>query len=354
MNKLIVLTILTLLIFNACRRKIELATEEDSFNKTELLTVLADNYILKKLSDFSLELTELESSVNEFNTMPSTLVLESVKNNWRKTNRLWKECSLFNIGEVKDTYAHLRIETRPENQSFIELIIADTVTLDSLYFETIGFSSKGLASIEYLLFHDEETIVINEFSQSRRKEYLKWAVNDIQKNLDLINSTWNGGYLEVFKTATTPGINSSINIVVNKLVELNEKIYQTKLGFPIGKKNGIIDATKTEAPLSKESLSFIESNLNSIEQPLALGLYNYMDYLSLEKGSEPLSDVIREQIQQIKTQLNSMSNLEDAIVNDYAQTELLYNQFKELLILLKVDVVSGLNIIFVINDNDGD
>jgi hypothetical protein len=49
-----------------------------------------------------------------------------------------------------------------------------------------------------------------------------------------------------------------------------------------------------------------------------------------------------------------MDNLEDSIENDYVQSEELYNEFKELLILLKVDVISGLNIIFVINDNDGD
>lgn len=354
MKKKAIAILLTVLTIIACRRKEELVYEEDGFDKTEMLTSIANNYILVRLTDFDNALTGLTSSAEEFNNNPTLLQLQEVKENWRITNRIWKECKLFNIGAIKDTYAHLRIETRPENQSFIENNIADTILIDSLYFETIGFSSKGLAAIEYLLFHDVESVILTEFSQSNRQLYLKWGIDDVDKNLSLIQNSWNNSYLNVFISSTTPGITSSINIVVNKLVELNEKIYQTKIGFPIGKKNGIVDVSKTEAPLSKESLKFIEHDLYSIEQTLELGLYDYITYLKIQKDSELLSEVIKSQISTIKAVIAQMDNLEGSIVSDYAKTEELYNEFKELLILLKVDVISGLNIIFVINDNDGD
>lgn len=354
MNKKTIFILLAMLAMLSCRRKVELVQEDDGFDKSKMLSSIANNYILKRLNHFSIILNKLEATADEFNNAPSLLTLEKVKNNWKETNRIWKECKLYNIGEVKDTYAHLRIETRPSNQSFIELNIADTTLIDNLYFETIGFSSKGLGAIEYLLLHDVESVVLNEFNQNRRKLYLKWAIDDMKKNLLMINNAWNQGYLTNFKNSVTPGITSSINIIVNKLVELNEKIYQTKIGFPIGKKNGIIDASKTEAPISKESLKFIEHNLISIEQTFELGLYSYIDYLKLKKDSKSLSNALREQIKQIKTLITSMDNLEDSIESHYVQSEELYNEFKELLILLKVDVISGLNIIFVINDNDGD
>lgn len=353
MIKFNILLIGMILFFSACKRK-EIV-QKDTFDKEQMLKEIADDYILKRIQAFEVLLSELQTAVDTFVDSVSLDNLKEAKYKWKLANRVYKESRVFNIGAIKETYSHLRIETRPANPIFIENNISDSLSvIDDAYFETIGFSSKGFGGIEYLLFHDIPHNIVNEFQDEQRKKYLKWAVQDVKKNIEVISNTWETVYYNQFYTSTTPGIESSVNILVNKLVEVTEKIYQEKLGKPLGKKDGVVDASKTEAPISRQSVYFINYELNAIEQVFKKGLYSYLDDMSLTNNEEKLSKVIQLQIQEIRTIIGGIESLEEDISAQTGKTEELYNEFKELLVLLKVDVVSGLNILFVINDNDGD
>ncbi|MCT4581282.1 MAG: imelysin family protein [Flavobacteriales bacterium] len=353
MTKYNILLITILLVFATCKRKETI--KENTFDKEMMLRGIADNYILQRIKAFDQVAVELEEAVALFVDSVTLNHLEVVKHQWKVTNRIYKECRIYNIGAIKETYAHLRIETRPANSSFIENNIADSLAvIDDTYFETIGFSSKGLGGIEYLLFHDTPQNVMNEFQEERRKAYLKGAVDDVTKNMSMISNTWRDSYYQQFCTAVTPGLESSVNLIVNKLVEVTEKIYQEKLGKPLGKKDGIVDANRTEAPLSRQSVHFIQHELTAIEHTFKNGLYDYLDAMKLTKNNEKLSKVIQLQIQKIQTTIGKIDSIEEDISNQTGKSEVLYDEFKTLLVLLKVDVISGLNIIFMINDNDGD
>ncbi len=353
MIKYSILFITIIFFFSNCKRKEKI--EENTFDKQQMLKDIADNYILQRIEAFEIVLGELEEAVEGFVDSVTLNQLDKVKYKWRIANSVYKECRAFNIGAVKETYSHLRIETRPANPNFIENNIADSLAvINDGYFETIGFSSKGFGGIEYLLYHDTPQNIISEFQDEQRRNYLKWAIQDIKKNMGVIVSTWEMSYYNQFYTSVSTGIESSVNIIVNKLVEVTEKIYQEKLGKPLGKKDGIVDANNTEAPLSRQSVNFINHELNAIEQVFKNGLYHYLDAMKLTKDEEKLSKVIQLQIQAIRTTIGGIESIEEDILNQTGKSEELYNEFKELLVLLKVDVISGLNIVFVINDNDGD
>lgn len=354
MNKFILIIIISVLTLFSCKKDKSQSTEQAVFDKQQMLKCIYNNYILVKIQDFKIKIQELDNMVDVFNNSPSLENLENIRNSWKIASRVFKESNVYNIGVIKNTYSYPRIETRPANNIFIENNIDTSSVIHNSYFDNIGFSSKGLGCIEYLIFHNTDSVIINEFSNNIRKSYLKGAINDIQKNISIISETWSNIYYNRFYTYTSHGIESSINILVNRFVEVVEKIYQDKLGKPLGKKDNVIDFNKTEASLSEESINFIKYELNAIESAFNNGFYSYLDAMNLNKGNNKLSQSIKDKIQDIKSKISSISSLEQDIISGANNSEQLYNKFRDLLVLLKVDVVSGLNIIIVINDNDGD
>lgn len=349
-------------IFISCKRNLNAPAH---FEKQQMLADIADQCITPAFSNFKEECFALSQTFSNFQQSPDIEHLEFLQTQWQATALAWETCIGFNFGEISDTYVYNKIESRPPNTSFIEYYISDTTELDHEFIETTGSSSKGLPAIEYLIYHSngDNSIVLDSLSNHpRRMMYLSALVENLQhKSMDLC-TTWED-YYPTFISYEGNNIGGSVSDIVNRMSNVLETVYMKLLGSPLGKDNfvNIGHPENVEAPISHMSLEFIKADLAAIEKTFfndgqnLLGFDDYLNAHSAKYNGLLLSLIVKKQFQNVKTALDAIpGTLDNAVVDHYELVESAYDELKELLVLMKVDVASELSITITFNDNDGD
>jgi predicted lipoprotein len=145
------------------------------------------------------------------------------------------------------------------------------------------------------------------------------------------------------------------------MVTLIEEIIISKLGNPLGDSNGgMIEPDRLEAHRSNYSKEIIQQHLIATHRcyrgefamtPFRVG---FDDFLVLI-GSESLSLRIEAQFSDCQDKLDAIEgSIEDEIVTHPEGVIDLKNSFRDLLVLLKVDMANVLGSTITFNDNDGD
>ncbi|WBX74804.1 imelysin family protein [Tenacibaculum pacificus] len=221
---------------------------------------------------------------------------------------------------------------------------------------SISTNLRGLASIEHLLFDKNTTETIEGFTDIRRKEYLNILGLNLVSKATIYNSKWNTFRTKFIENNST-GINGSINQVINQMYALLEDVKSYKIGQPAGiEKTSVSDRTLLQAQKSEYSLVLIQNNIESIKN-IYFGNENGIDdFVSSITKNETLNNKIKIQFETIENTISAFGNssLKEAIINDKANVKKLYNEVKQLLVLIKTDVASVLSVTITFTDNDGD
>ena len=335
------------------------------YTRTAQLENIYENEIIVLSNDFVLSTGLLETSIQNFKTATTLENLINVQENWIAALKIWKQLELYNLGAVENSFIHFEINRWATNTSNIDDNIEGNETLDAAFIASKGSSSKGLSALEYLLFSSEENQeVVNSFTSEinfeRKLDYLvALSINLKTKSQDLL-SIWQDEKTS-FISSIENGITGSQNQLTNAMINLIEEIIISKLGNPLGDKTGgIINIDALEATRSKTSIIIIQEHLNALKKCYTGQLlendinWGFDNYLSLIEKNDLNASIIaafaacQTKIDVITTPLvlelettpENVTNLQDA--------------FRDLLVLIKIDLSNAIGATVTLSDNDGD
>jgi predicted lipoprotein len=340
----------------------------DKYDRGALLNSLYNNVISPVHVSFKNDCNTFDSLASVFNQNPTEPNLIVLQQQWITVQRSWQLCEPLNLGPIADNFAHNSINKWVTNTQFIEDFIAGADVLDEAFIESIGSTSKGLPAIEYLIFDNSgnNTAVVQSLTTgtnaARRLSYVRACVANLDTKAAALLNQWQA-YQNSFVSSTGIAIDGSTNEMVNAVIEHEEFIKNTKVGLPLGKKDGIIQTDKVESPYSNTSMQHIRQNLlllqylfdGNMQGTTGTGLYNYLDAVDPMVDDVMLSAKIKDQLQLCINAANAINTpLEEAIVNENAKVETLYLELKKLTVLLKVDMTGIIGATVTFTDNDGD
>lgn len=327
-----------------------------SYYRTIQLENTYDNEIAPMHENFSLATAELASKATDFTNTINNENLTRLKDQWKVMASNWKNCELYDLGLVKNSFIHYTINTWPTNTGFIENNISTISTIDETYIASIGSSSKGISAIEYLLFDTDEAITLNAFQNSQaRIDYLNACIAELHTNANTVATLW-ATYKDDYITATQSGISGSQNQMINNMVALLEEIIISKLNSAINN----TDSEEFEAYRSDYSLKLIANNMDAIhrcytgdfaETPYRIGFKKYL----VDLGYEGLATDIDEKFNTVTAKINSMnSSLNSGLTSTPEDLTELVNHIEDVLFVVKIDMSQAIGSTITFNDNDGD
>jgi predicted lipoprotein len=290
-----------------------------------------------------------------------------VQDEWRTTANLWQQAKLYEFDRMM--VLHNQIAKSPVDTEFIDDVLDRGLTdLDNDFIEAIGSPAKGLSAIEYLIFApdgDDDTALALLTNSPSRMEYLVAATQNLHNKAQEVQAYWladSNDYANSFINADGDGetFNSSLSMLNNQMVAILEIAIREKLGRPLGIVAGDgPHPEEVEAGLSGNSLAQIQQNLTAVQIAFTggdgLGLDDYLDYLGAESEGIPLSQKINDQFAVTQTALKAIEPpLATAVSQDTATVQAAYDEMRELLILIKVDMANQLGVTITFNDSDGD
>lgn len=336
----------------------------DTYDKKSLLNHLG-NQIISEYENTLQSAIQLELKINEFNQNVNSVNLENVKNQYLNLLFQWKKAEFSNFGPQEENFIGQNIDYGSFNVNLFNQNLSNS-NLDSTYFAEAGVTVKGLGCLEYMLYHQPENLIIAEFTTdslaNRRKTYLLGCVKEIQNQLRKIIQLWKpegGNYLQTFISKDGRDVTSSLTVYCNSLVYFLENVRRSKIGQPSGIENqGIINTNLLEKRISQQSIHCIKHNLEGLQNGFSgkngQGIEDLLNHLKIEYNGVLLSEVILNKFNEVQSKIANIPNLEEAINNDFQKVQELHTSLKQLVVLLKVDMMSNLGLLITYTDNDGD
>ncbi len=348
-----------IIIFQSCEKKSDAADlTQSEFHKKAQLVNIFDNEIMPLVTEFKVQSASLDELTKAYKANTSESNLNAAKAQWKNVVRVWKRLDLYDLGGVADSFISFEINRWPTDTERIDANINGTETLDADFIATKGSSVKGIAAIEYLLFTTDENA--SETYRLRKTDYLVALTENLKVKADELLALWTANKT-AFVGALENGITGSQNQVINAMVTLIEEIIISKLGRPLGDTNGgTISIEALEAYRSEFSKEIIQQHLIALERcykgdfaqtPFRVG---FDDFLVLI-GSDNLAVDIATQFSHCQQQLDAIDGtLKATLETDTQAVADLKDSFRDLLVLIKVDMANVLGSTITFNDNDGD
>jgi predicted lipoprotein len=341
------------------------------FDSPQMFLDITKNVILPNISAFKSDVTKLKSVLQILKNNPTEATLQGAQNQLVNTSENWHRCEFFNLGEVKNSFIYLKINTWPTNTTKLLEHVVGSETLSSSFIDNSGSSVKGLPAIEYLLFDNvngNQAILdslLTSVNASRKLEYLLALGSNLEQQSIKLEEIWTGGYALTFVGNKDEGFGGSLALLINEISHKTEHVVLSKIREPLNLLgNPAVNIVFAESFRSGKSLSHIKNNLNTLEacfkgsysDPETIGLY---DLLQSSAGEDKL-------ISEVKIKISTQINKLQILMNDYPESyeetfdisginlSDFYDEWRNLLVLIKVDMPHELGVAITISDNDGD
>lgn len=267
-------------------------SNKDGINRTDLLTNLVDNQVLKTLGtsvnsvngSLVFEATQLQTDTAAYcSAIGSTTeftALAKAQNQWRNSISLWQQLQMLSVGPLNLTVDENKIYGWPENSvspCLVHLLAVRNRSNPNYDVSGSTGQVRGFEAVEQVLFASNLTYACNgespeksqwqSLNDTQKKQALcnfaKAATKDLSNEIKAIASEWESG------TTKTDFINDgddSLQKIVDSLFNLEKLTKDRKLGVPTGLHNDC-DAKKVSCPelvesrLSANSIANIRSNI---------------------------------------------------------------------------------------------
>lgn len=350
-----ILIIVALLGLMNCSSDNENETKYKFTNDKALIESIVNTIIKPSVAKLETEVSKLKNLSNTFIATPSTTHLQPLKEQWLIVAKQYATNYVFNIGDIKYKYYPLRINNWPTvNESIENYLLNKEVTNETII--QLGSSAKGIPALEYLFFGADEDKVIQDFSNQKRKKFLVLLINELENNAKQQNADWLTYAPKIIDNSAL-GIDGSFNLLFNGLNNTIHYAWETKIGKPAGLENSPATNTgKIEARFSKESLTLIKENINTVYKVFFNdNIISIADKIEFITKNKTLNTSLQNQFDKINQAISTIENpLFNAINNDKEDIRTLYNELKKLEILFTTDVSSTLSLIVTGTDGDGD
>ncbi|MFC5044904.1 imelysin family protein [Aquimarina hainanensis] len=362
MKKITSIFLITLIFFASCNENDHKTTTDTptNFDNQKMRANIVDDIIIPSVTSFREEATILHEKITLFVAAPSIESLDEAQLQWKKTATAYGYVYAFNIGTVKDNFMHLKLYNWPTYTNAIENRINGNTELNEETIAKISTPSKGISSIEYLLFNSPNNDIIQNFATEKRKQYLSLIAKELQTNAEKLVNIWdrNGdNYATAFIQNKEEGLASSLNLLFNGLYNTADTVKKAKLGKPGGLENSSNTSPENlQAPFSKISKELILANIKSIERTFynsdGLGV---SDKITAIAGDTVLADALQKQLTNTQNALLAIDgDIYTAINTQKEAVSKAHKEITALVIMLSNDVRSILSIIITPTDNDGD
>lgn len=343
-----------LLLLVSCKDK-KTNNQEDTFKKTELLTHLADNYILLEYSNLQSKVNALIASWSSFEKQPTEIQFDTLKNQWKSAYVRFQFVKMFDFGPGMNQNLTMSLGTFPTDSMTIEANIqSGSYNLSSIS----NYDAIGFPALDYLLFKSNAYQDIT--TSLTRKKYIREVVLKMKNEIDQTVSEWTT-YRNSFVDGSSNSSTSPFSLLVNNYIRDYEVLKWTKLGYPLGANTG---STKNpnylEARYSGIGKDLLSANLLAL-QNVYLGKGSngtngkgFNDYL-IALGKNTTASTLTSNWNLFNQQCKALnSNLEEALTNETQQMIDLYNAIHNNTIALKTDMVGAFGVLITYSDNDGD
>ena len=348
----------------SCKKKSEKNNHinEGDFDRSAMLTDVADLIIIPNFEVLQTEVNELKSAIVSFNETTDESNLNTVRTAWVDVAMAHQHCSAFGFGPGKlllRSYSSV-LGVFPVNETAVEANITDeSFDLSNSFSKDV----RGIYTIEYLIYREGLTDdeIIRSFDDDR-KNYLLLITNELKSNFDKIVSEWNGSYRSEFISSTGTSAGSSLSLYYNEFVKDYENLKNFKLELPAGLTAGFEtpDPTLVEAYYSGISRDLIvehfksSTNIWSGTTKDGTNIRGFEEYLAILVGGPELAAQTNTAIREIKELINDLpiGNLSDNISD--ASIEALRDKLQDNTANFKSSLSSILGISITYSSGDGD
>ncbi|PWH82914.1 imelysin family protein [Brumimicrobium oceani] len=342
----------------SCKDKKDKDSEENEFNKAEMLTNVSANIILPSLTQFDAEISDLKSSFVNFKNAPTQANLDEVKMNWKASYLTWQTLKIFDFGPIRDIGFKSSTGTYPVDPAKIE----SNINSGSYNLAAISnLDAIGLNALDYLFYNSNALAELQ--NNAAYVEYAEKVIQKLYNETQSVVNAWSS-YKSTFNESTGTSSTSAFSEFVNEFNRDYELAKTAKIGIPIGKANlGLSNPEYVEARYSGISFDLLIESIKALKATYnGKGLINgksglgFSDYLvNLEKTS--LDNTINNKFDIILSKAEGFSmTLEEAINDPSMENQLdeLYLHLQQQVVNIKTDMTAAFGVLITYQDNDGD
>lgn len=346
------------LIGKACQKPTE-------FDKQAMLESIVNTYVLPSYDQLEQDCIAMETACSQFLATPNNTNLVAVQNAWKTTMITWSSVEMLNFGPGRDNYRYLRMDNTPTNTNSIENAIQATTPIDSAYVAGRSSYTKGIASIEYLLFgagtaSQNLDWYSTGLNKERRGAYLLGCIKNLKKLSQELIAEWGtdgSNYGVTLSQTTNNSTAGGIGQFCNAIIHISQTIARKKLGKPLGKEaaDQLIHPELRESLYADFSWEIIQNNLKGIKAVFGDAQQGLGSYLTFVQGNADNANAIHAKISALENLMNARTlSLKDDLTANTAEIEVIYTQTKALYDALLNDMSSYFSITILANPDDGD
>ncbi|WMX13982.1 imelysin family protein [Aureispira sp. CCB-E] len=356
LKALMLLISVGLLNIVACKKQAD-------FDKKSMLTGIINDYVLPSYQELQVDNQALEAACISFGNTRTMAQLEIMQNAWKKSMQSWSRVEMLVFGPGRTNYRYTQLDNTPIKSISIENSISDTTIIDSIYIAGRSSYTKGLASIEYLLFDENNDQVAllglyqTDINKDRRFAYLLNCIKNTNALIRTIESEWRNAYGKTLSEGTGNTSQEGIASFSNAVVHMSQTLAAKKLAKPLGKESAdqLVHPEYLESPYAHFSWDIILYNLQGIQQMFGTterGLGSYLTYLI---NDETPTNRIVEQAKKVEILIKARQlTMLDDLTGDTAAVEEIYQEMRALYTDISNNISTYFSITILANPDDGD
>lgn len=346
-KKIFIITCSFSLLLSSCKDKDDKPT--DTFEKKDILTNLADNWIIPSYAELKLNLENLNNAWIEFKSSETEENLNQVRNHWKLAYISFQKVKFIDFGPAMTNGLPGALGTFPSDTVNIQANInTGTYNLET----AANVTSIGFPALDYLLF---KTNAFSELQQTNCQQYVTDVISKMVSEINYVVNGWSS-YRGTFVVGSGTSSTSPFSQLVNAFCKDYDLLKNSKIGIPLGKQSlGIQRPEYLEARYSKIGTELIVENFKTFRSVYTgLDGKGFDDYLiALEKVS--LNNTIKTRLDYMISAPGAWtSDFESMMVNSTQTVEDYYTYVQSSLVYLKTDMTSAFGILITYQDNDGD
>ncbi len=357
-----VLFVLSVLVLSCKKEKTK---QTATYDREAWLTYTADEIIVPQFQLFGESVNELAIAIDTFNLYPNSANLTDLKAALTQSRLAYQKVRSFGFGPAENNGLFTAIEIFPANTTLIESYISSgSYDLES----AASIGTRGFPAIEYLLYHEVDSVVLFEFIyQPNRSTYLSDLKDNALAHITPVVNEWNSTYRNAFINAKGSDVGSSLSLLVNHFNMSLELAKNAKLAIPMGKRSlGTLFPEKVESPFEENSLAYLKAQtqgmydlfngVSVLTGNTGPSLSAYVSTLGANFGNTQTSSFINQYFQEVLTGISTIEpiTLKQAVITQNADLENVYSDYQSLVIYTKTEMPSILGVSITYQDNDGD
>lgn len=369
---ILVINLLFLQLFSSCKDKTDMTA--NNFDRKLMLQNYAQKLIKPAFLDLKMQTDILQTTTQTFTTAPNTANLNALQTAWTNAYSAFQYTNSYNFGVAGEQGLRKNLTEEIATFPVSSTKIDNAITLGNANFSDFNRGARGFLAVEYLIFdlNNDNNLIISNFTTQtdfqNRKNFLINAVANLKTRIDEVNTAWNAPnaiFPTEFIANDATDVGSSTSQLYNEFLRSFEALKNFKLGVPLGKRAGQIqaEAQRVEAYYSSKTLIMMQLHFKSIEniwygksktEEDGIG---FKEYLQSVEGGNTLITSTETQLSAIRSALNAIptsNSVAFQITNSPLLLENLHTEIQKNTRFFKSDMSSLLGIAITFSSGDGD